>query len=155
MKACFTYCFVFFSLISGCSPQKDGEASDAKPVEPPEKRLVVGMTHKVFTYPVAVGTNATQETLSTAQRFSKFVTIKGIIRTPSIGGCNLSIDVTETRSEPEGYLILLRDSGGLVLASSTHELDKAYKALEKAAKFDDGKWLLPMPSVITSYASFH
>lgn len=154
MKNPITHCFVLLGLISGCCAPKGGSPTEAKPGAATEKRAAAGITYKAFFYPVALDENATQEAFATAQKFSKFVTVQTVIRTASLGGCFLSVGIIATASKPDGYMIFLRDSGGLVIASSLHELDKAFNALEKAAKYDEGRWLLPMPSVITSYPSF-
>jgi len=153
MNARITHCFVLLGLIGGCSFPRGESPTDVKPAAAAESRATV-VTYKAFFYPVAVSETASQEVLSAAKKFSKFVTVKDVVRTPSTGGCYMSVDVSTSANELDGYLIVLRDAGGLVVASNTRELDRAYKALERAAKIQDGKWLLPMPSVITSYPSF-
>ena len=155
MRTTIIHCCAVVVLICGCSfpngniPQNDKE-SPLRPNQPSMGSVI----YQAFIYPVEVDEYAPKENIEAAQKFLKFVTVKQVMRTPSTGGCALTVRVSPSGSEVGGYVIVVRNSGGLVLASSLDELDRAYKALEGVAKFQDGKWLLPMPSVLTSYPSF-
>ena len=106
--------------------------------------------HNLF-MPVAIKERETPEIEKEAKQFEKFVAIKSTKRVPDFGGCFLCVEVVENEKGPPGFVVILGSSGCLVRASSIEQLRKASDAVAKLAKNDNGKVLLPVPYVVTSY----
>lgn len=102
-------------------------------------------------YPVTTQKSVPEDVLNAANKFTKFVNSEKVLQLSVPMGCDLRIEVADSMKESKGFLVIIRNTGGLVLASNVDELLNAYNELNKLAKSDKGRILMPTPCVITSF----
>jgi len=143
--------------LAGCSapPQHDassgpGRASDVSAKPSSDKEQANNPEYKPWYLPVAFNPAGDPSTAPLAEKLSLTLGNKPVIHVAQNPGCCLWLEVTHWQPYPSdpGYIILIQQGGGFVLASNAEQMQLAVDRIGHAYKPDQ----LPQ-GVMTNYRS--